>query len=206
MKEIQQYLLKLEKCFPEIPQARKKLLNQLADHCLNIRKSQSILRLMYVCVHNSRRSHFGQAWGAAAAGFYGFKDVFTYSGGTTVTAIHPNTVAALKRAGWKIIKLTKGKNPVYAGFFDYYRQPVMFYSKTVEHELNPIRNFTAIMTCSETEEECPLVYGADFRISLYYDDPKIADKTPQQNKTYDERCRQIALENLYLFHRILQKT
>jgi len=35
-----------------------------------------------------------------------------------------------------------------------------------------------------------------------YDDPKVADGTPQEAAVYDERCLQIATEMLYLFSRV----
>jgi len=36
------------------------------------------------------------------------------------------------------------------------------------------------------------------RFALPYDDPKQSDGTPTEVKTYDERCRQIAREMLYM--------
>jgi hypothetical protein len=43
------------------------------------------------------------------------------------------------------------------------------------------------------------VEGANKRVSLPYDDPKFYDNTPSESRMYDERCKQIALEMLYLF-------
>jgi hypothetical protein len=55
------------------------------------------------------------------------------------------------------------------------------------------------MTCSSADKNCPVVRGAAERVSLPYDDPKIADGTAEEAATYDDRCAQIAREMLYAF-------
>jgi hypothetical protein len=76
------------------------------------------------------------------------------------------------------------------------------FSKTFDMASNPSDNFVAIMNCNEADEACPFVRGATLRISLPYDDPKLADGTPEQANRYDERTRQIAREMFYLFSRV----
>jgi arsenate reductase (thioredoxin) len=56
-----------------------------------------------------------------------------------------------------------------------------------------------VMTCSDADGNFPLISGASFRAPLTYDDPKEADGTPEETARYDERCRQIAAEMMYLF-------
>jgi len=58
------------------------------------------------------------------------------------------------------------------------------------------------MTCSDADEACPFVAGAELRVPIRYDDPKAADGTPAETSAYDERCLQIATEMLYLFSRV----
>lgn len=41
--------------------------------------------------------------------------------------------------------------------------------------------------------------GADIRVPLRYEDPKIFDGTPEEVAAYDERCAQIAREMALLF-------
>lgn len=55
------------------------------------------------------------------------------------------------------------------------------------------------MICSQAEAECPFIPGVEKRISLHYENPKIADDTPQEAERYDERCLQIASEMFYVF-------
>lgn len=198
------YLSNLENNFSGIPDERKKIIEKLSLHVAGKLGGNFGYGIMYVCIHNSRRSHFGQAWGAASAAYYGIHTIFTYSGGVEVTAIHLNTLAALQRAGWLISEISREEesNPVYYGQFSRHLPPVVFFSKKMEHRVNPEKNFAAVLTCGEAEENCPFVPGADVRISLSYSDPKTADGTPQEKMVYDERCRQIALENLYLFKKV----
>jgi hypothetical protein len=55
------------------------------------------------------------------------------------------------------------------------------------------------MTCSDADENCPLILGAENRISTTYEDPKKSDGTELQEQIYKERFKQIALETLYVF-------
>ena len=58
------------------------------------------------------------------------------------------------------------------------------------------------MTCSQADEACPFIAGAEKRIPITYDDPKVFDNTPQQFEKYQERSAQIATEMFYVFSQI----
>jgi arsenate reductase len=73
------------------------------------------------------------------------------------------------------------------------------FSKTFDDPFNPDKNFAAIMTCSDADENCPFVPGTEFRLALTYKDPKEADDSPEEASRYDERVRQIGREILYVF-------
>ncbi|MEL6276628.1 MAG: protein-tyrosine-phosphatase, partial [Bacteroidota bacterium] len=64
---------------------------------------------------------------------------------------------------------------------------------------NPQEQFAAVMTCDHADQNCPFVPGAERRFSLTYEDPKVADNTPSEKATYDERLRQIGRELLLAF-------
>ena len=72
------------------------------------------------------------------------------------------------------------------------------WSKKYDDAPNPQQDFCAVMTCSEADKNCPIVFGALDRISLPYNDPKEADGTPEEAARYDERCLQIAAELWYV--------
>jgi arsenate reductase len=71
-----------------------------------------------------------------------------------------------------------------------------------EDTANPSSAFGAIMTCSQADEACPIVPGAEGRFVVPYEDPKIADHTPEETPRYAERCAEIASEMFYVFSNI----
>lgn len=183
---------------------RKKQLQKVSQYiAAKIKNGDSVL-LTFICTHNSRRSHFGQIWAAAAAAWYGLKNVDTFSGGTEATAFNPRAVAAAVRAGFSI-KNPGGDNPHYEVSFAEERPTLVCFSKTYDDPFNPQRDFAAIMTCADADENCPFIPGAELRIPITYEDPKAADGTSEEGARYDERSRQIGMEMFYLFSQAKEK-
>ena len=110
--------------------------------------------------------------------------------------------AALERAGCQVRKLDERANPQYRVEFAEAAPPLVCFSKKYGDEPNPDRDFAAVMTCSAADQSCPIVAGAKLRVAIAYDDPKLADGTPEETARYDERCRQIAREMLFVFSQI----
>lgn len=185
--------------FENISLDRKVLLEKISNYIHHKKEQDLPVNLVYVCTHNSRRSHFGQVWAAVAASYYGIYKVHTFSGGTEATAFNPNAIQALKETGFEIEAETQNQNPRYSVKFGEAESTSCF-SKVYDDEVNPSSNFAAIMTCSDAEENCPFIPGVELRIGTTYDDPKAFDGTPQQAEKYLERSNQIALECLYVFH------
>lgn len=188
--------------FKEIPAARKQLLEKIAEYIKTKHAANEAINLIYVCTHNSRRSHLGQVWAAVAAAYYGVNNVHTFSGGTEATAFNPNAINALTAAGFTIQKTDESNNPVYNVVFADDKFSTCF-SKLYNHEANPTQNFAAVMTCSDADENCPFIPGCDLRIGTTYNDPKAFDHTILQNEKYTERSNQIAMECLYVFSKVV---
>lgn len=188
--------------FDQISEERKMILHKLIAYIQQKTIKGEEIKLVYVCTHNSRRSHFGQVWGKVASEFYKIAKVETHSAGTEATAMHPNTVRALQTIGFVIQSDNQENNPFYSIEFDITKEPLVGFSKTIDHPSLPAKNFAAIMTCSEAEQNCPFVPGAELRVSTTYEDPKVFDGTEEQNEKYIERSLQIARENLYIFSNI----
>lgn len=191
--------------FDSIPAGRKELLQRLSNYIQAKNEADLPVKLVYICTHNSRRSHFGQVWSAVAANYYNIPNVFTYSGGTEATAFNPNAINALKSIGFEISSDSVGNNPKYIVRFGETESTPCF-SKVFNDEFNPLSNFAAIMTCSDAEENCPFIPGVELRIGTTYEDPKAFDGTPQQIEKYIERSNQIALECLFMFSLIHPST
>ncbi|HPF91381.1 MAG TPA: protein-tyrosine-phosphatase [Flavobacteriales bacterium] len=185
----------------EIPIDRKESLDLIAAFVKERKAAGATADLTFICTHNSRRSHLGQLWAATAAWYFAQDHVRTYSGGTEATAFNPRAVAAVERAGFQVVK-PEGKNPVYEVSFGNDRGPEHCWSKKYDDPANPQRDFCAVMTCSEADRNCPIVFGALERISLPYLDPKEADGTPEEAARYDERCLQIAAEMWYVMYQV----
>ncbi|TDB69188.1 arsenate-mycothiol transferase ArsC [Arundinibacter roseus] len=183
----------------KISPERLPALNALRGYIQEKIAAHEPINLTFICTHNSRRSHFGQVWAQVAAHAFGLSDVQCFSGGTENTACNPRTIAALERAGVRVVKTTEGENPVYALWYDDEMPPVEAFSKVYDQAPNPVSGFAAIMTCSHAEENCPFIPGAECRLPVMYEDPKAADDSPLETQTYDERCRQIATEMKYVF-------
>lgn len=196
------YITAIKKDFAKIPKERKKELDKIAFFVQNKVKSGEQAQLIYICTHNSRRSHFGQIWAATAAAYYGISNVKTYSGGTESTAFNERAVAACKRAGFEISKISEDKNPIYQVKYATDVEPLKAFSKKYDDSSNPQSGFCAIMTCSQADEACPNVKGAIARIAIPYDDPKVFDGKSIETAKYDERCKQIATETLYIFSKV----
>jgi protein-tyrosine-phosphatase len=188
--------------FDQIPEQRRKQLVQLAGLVTDRSSAGDTTRLTFICTHNSRRSHMSQIWAQTAAHYFGVPRVETFSGGTEATAFNPRAVAALERAGFRIDTTDETSDPVYRVRYTDDMDPMECFSKVYHQPPNPTQDFLAVMTCSQADRNCPLVLGAAERIAIPYDDPKAFDGTEQETAKYDERCRQIGREMLYLFSRV----
>lgn len=180
-----------------IPTERKESLDLISAFVKERKAEGKAADLTFICTHNSRRSHLSQLWAATAAWSFGQDHVRTFSGGTEATAFNPRAVAAVERAGFRVVK-PEGRNPMYEVSYTSDRNAEHCWSKKYDDPANPQKDFCAVMTCSEADKNCPIVFGALDRISLPYNDPKEADGTPEEAARYDERCLQIAAELWYV--------
>ena len=196
--EIQYQCDLLASRFHHIPEGRKAVLAKLGTYIQQKKDHKQPVHLVYICTHNSRRSHLGQVWAAVAAAYYHVPNVHTYSGGTETTALHPNVIRALQTTGFEVSLQGNTSNPVYHIYFGD-GQFCSCFSKVYDDPVNPHEQFAAIMTCSDADENCPFIPGAEQRIPTTYEDPKVTDDTPLEAQTYLDRSNQIALETLYAF-------
>ncbi|HXA01480.1 MAG TPA: hypothetical protein VNW99_05790 [Cytophagaceae bacterium] len=199
---IQNYIQDALSLFDSIPDDRKKTLLKISQFIQRNQNEDKTTSLIYVCTHNSRRSHFGQIWGKTASAYFGIKNINTYSAGTEATAFNPNAIKAITKAGFRVHQDSGGGNPSYSVFYSENAASITCFSKTYEDSSIPKEGLCAIMTCTEADGNCPFIPGTELRISCPYNDPKAFDGTPQQDEKYQERCKQIATENLFIFSQI----
>jgi arsenate reductase len=189
-------------CTDDIAEERKMVLGLLIHYIQDKIDNAQDIRLNFICTHNSRRSHLSQVWAQTLAYFFGVKNVFCYSGGTEATALFPMAAKTLEKSGFKINIMAGTQNPVYMIKYADDAHPIIGFSKKYDDDFNPTAEFAAIMTCSDADENCPLVFGAEVRIPITFEDPKVFDHTPLQEEKYMERSLQIASELFYVFSQI----
>ena len=196
------YIITVLERLPDLELKRIQQLEPLSLYIFNKISQGEAAALNFICTHNSRRSHLGQIWLQMAAGYYDIALVVAYSGGTEETAFNPRAVAALQRAGFAV-EVGIGANPRYKISSSLGNLHLVSFSKKYDHVENPKKEFCAVMTCSEADEACPVIFGANLRIKLLYEDPKSADGTDHERTAYDARCFQIATEMFYVMKQVL---
>ncbi len=188
----------------DISGERKEVLQPLVDYIQTKVADQKSVRINFICTHNSRRSHLAQIWARVAAAYFSIPNLYCYSGGTEATALFPKVAETLSNQGFRVFKIAESSNPVYALKYDDNASPIIGFSKKYDSPFNPVSAFVAVMTCSQADGSCPFIAGAETRIPITFEDPKISDNTPEQVQVYAERSLQIAAEMFYVFSRISQ--
>ncbi|WP_343686215.1 protein-tyrosine-phosphatase [Chryseobacterium gleum] len=181
---------------------RKVVLESLISFIQQKVDDRNEVNLNFICTHNSRRSHLAQIWAQTAACFFTIPEVHCYSGGTETTALFPKVAEVLAEQGFSIFSIADTANPVYAVKYDDNSLPIIGFSKKYDNLFNPVSAFAVIMTCSQADDGCPFIPGAEKRIPITFEDPKISDNTPHQTTVYAERSLQIAEEMFYVFSKI----
>jgi len=182
----------------KIPGDRRSILGELSTY---VQKHKTV-NLIFICTHNSRRSHIAQIWAQTAASYFNIPNVHSYSGGTEATAFNPRAVDALRGIGFKIEAASGGTNPRYVVRYSDQHPSFEVFSKKYDDAGNPAKDFAAVMTCTHADENCPVVAGASRRIALPYDDPKDFDGTELESLKYKERSLEIGREILFAFSQI----
>lgn len=178
---------------------RKKELELLADHIKASLAQFGFAKVISVCTHNSRRSQLMEILLRFVADQQGVKNIMTYSGGTESTAFNHRSVAALRHFGFQVPEREPGNNPKYLlAYGDGNYQEQLFFSKKYDDHYNPQQDFIAVMVCAEADADCPVVFGAFQRMPLPYIDPKVADDTPKESQSYQDKVQEIGREMAYL--------
>lgn len=181
---------------------RQTVLQPLIDFVQQKMDNLQEANINFICTHNSRRSHLAQIWAQTAAHYYGIPNVHCYSGGTEATALYPKIAETLSRAGFNVVKIAPTENPIYSIKYSENSPPIIGFSKHYDDAFNPSSAFAAVMTCSQADGGCPFIAGAEKRIPITFEDPKVSDNTPEQAQVYAERSLQIATEMFYVFSMI----
>lgn len=187
-----------------VSEERKLILQPLIDFIQSKQDKNEVIQLNFICTHNSRRSHLAQIWAYTMAHYYDLPNVSCFSGGTEATAIYPTVIDVLKASGFEIDYLADPKNPKYVIKHAQNEASIIAFSKRWDDASNPKDSFCAVMTCSQADADCPIIFGADKRIPIHYTDPKAYDHSPHKMEKYNKTSLKIATEMKYVFSQIKQ--
>ncbi|KFF00713.1 protein tyrosine phosphatase [Chryseobacterium formosense] len=186
----------------KINEERKTALKPLIDFIQQKVDDKKDININFICTHNSRRSHLAQIWAQVASKYFNIPEVHCFSGGTEETALFPKVSETLINQGLTIFRISDNDNPVHAIKYSENALPIIGFSKKYDSPFNPISEFAAIMTCSQADGGCPFIAGAEKRIPITYEDPKLSDNTPEHSQVYAQRSLEIANEMFYVFSMI----
>lgn len=184
--------------FGRITQDRRPSLERLATLIAGRRATSRDTKVVFVCTHNSRRSQLAQVWATAAVHHFAIAGIDALSAGTRATEVDRRAIETLERAGFTWTQ-SNGHNPTYTVRVGSTDQTLPLFSKTLSDSFEATTDFIAVITCSNADLACPVIEGASDRLSLSYDDPRAADGSSYETDIYDECCRSISREMLYVF-------
>jgi len=183
----------------EVSNKRVFLINEIVNYIYKKTSENKIPKLNFICTHNSRRSQFCQFWASFFSNYYNIK-CEVYSGGTVETEVHKSVLNNISDYGFNII-FKECNNPTYSIKFKN-QNLGNYFSKFYYNFENPKNEFAAIMTCTDAENNCPVVEGSEIKFSLPYEDPKKYDKSKNEKNEYKKTSETIASEMNYLFKTI----
>lgn len=181
----------------KVSDERKQVLDGIARVLIKELAHDKMLHLNFICTHNSRRSQLSQAWAAAIAEYYRLP-ISTYSGGSEVTAFHPNAIQALEKSGFDV-KYEKGANPICTVTFSK-ENSLLMYSKLFSDTEDV--SYIALMTCADADQNCPFIPTAKHRLKFTFEDPKVSDGTENAAEVYYQRSIEIAAQINYIFSQL----
>ena len=184
--------------FGRITHDRRLSLERLATLIAGRRAASRNTKVVFVCTHNSRRSQLAQVWTTAAAHHFAIAGIDALSAGTRETEVDRRAIETLERAGFTWTQ-SSGHNPIYTVRIGSTDQTLPLFSKTLSDLFEATTDFIAVITCSNADLACPVIEGATDRLFLSYNDPRTADGSPYETDIYDECCRSISREMLYVF-------
>ena len=183
--------------FNSISSARKSVLLDLAQVVKKQISAEGETSIIFICTHNSRRSQMSQVWANVFAEAEGL-NIHSFSGGTETTAVAPTVLSTFEHFGFKV-KHGTGTNAIHKLSFNDKAKDIELHSKVYDDSYNPKTNFIAAMTCSDADENCPIVIGCEARIPLTYNDPKLYDGSALEDTMYQFEAFKIGTELKYAF-------
>ncbi len=194
---IEAFKQQIEKKAASISSDRKIILNNIARKIITTMYGDGQCHLLFVCTHNSRRSQAAQLLFNHFIQNCHF-DIEAYSAGTEATCFNQSMIKAANHFDFPLSTQENTLNPVYTLSLEEITNSNTYFSKIVEHKINPVQNTIAVMVCNDADRNCPIITSAKYRIPLPYKDPKASDGTTDEQATYQATFIEIGAEMYYL--------
>ena len=188
---IKEFILKLNE--NSISKKRLKILDKIINELNKNTLKNNYPKIIFICTHNSRRSQLAEIWSHTFSFIFKKKNKI-FSAGTSKEEFNIRAINVLEKIGFKI----KEEGKKYIFNFSENCNSIHMYSKDIS-ELNLKNHFITIMTCADSDKNCPAIPNALARILLSYKDPKSFDNSKQETNKYIATSKKIALELFYLF-------
>ena len=132
-----------------------------------------MLRVLFLCTHNSARSQMAEGWLRHLAG----ADYEVHSAGTQETAVRPLAIRAMAEAGVDM----SGQE-----------------SKRLDRYLREEWDYV-ITVCDQANESCPLFPGGKHRLHWSFPDPSLATGSEEEQLEVYRRVREAIKERISQF-------
>ncbi len=195
--KISKFNTQIQKKIENIAPERKSILHNIARKIITTFYGDGQCNVLFVCTHNSRRSQASQLL------FNHFiqschLEIKAFSAGTEATCFNQSMIHAASYFGFDLTTDKESLNPIYELQNQPYQDSMQYFSKVVDHKINPKKSTVAIMVCNDADKNCPIISSANYRLPLPFQDPKSSDGKQHEAATYQASFVEIGAEMLYL--------
>lgn len=202
---LNEYVRDFPKEFRKIPEERRFRLNEIIYFLEEQELNKAPWQLLFVSTNQSSVSQMAQVWSKAAAYYFDFKNLSSYSGGLDPDNISVSTIKALEKAGFIVYNTDVNGVDVYKVKYSYNLQPILTFSKKIDHIRNPSGDFMAVIVDENADLNIQNIKGTYNRLLLRYDDPIGYEGSELEDQVFDESCRQVAVEMFYVFAQLRKR-
>ena len=124
-----------------ISSERQNVLQPLVHFIQSKVETNAVVRLNFICTHNSRRSHLSQVWAQTMAHYFDIKMCFVILEEQKQQHFFQLLPKTLESTGFEIETIANGVNPIYAIKYSENEHPILGFSKKFDSNFNPNSNF-----------------------------------------------------------------
>ena len=202
---LDEYVRDFPEEFRKIPEDRRYRLNEIIYFLEEQEVNEAPWQLLFISTNQSTVSQMAQVWSKAAAYYFGFTDLQSYSGGLDPADISVSTIKALEKAGFIVYRTDVSGTEVYRVKYSFNLQPILTFPKKINHVRNPQSDFMAVIVDENADLNIQNIKGTYHRLFLNYDDPIGYEGSELEDEMFDESCRQVAVEMFYVFARLRKR-